>query len=315
MKILSLNGGGVRGILSARVGERLCESSPEFHKDADVIAGTSTGGLIALGLSAGMSWRELVSFYYDKCPEIFKDSWLDNLADINVGGVSLRGAQYDNEPLRYELTRVFGDMTLGDLYQDVLIPAFDFTNWRAKFFSKKHDPHEPVVEVAMATSAAPLVFPLWKNRWVDGGAVANDPAVSALAYVLNPKNGYTTDAIMQMTVDPPCMLALGTGDLNKQPRPARADRGLLDWARDLADVFFEGGLMAPVYQVTQFMGPRYLFVNPRLEAYIPMDGGGWRGREQVRQSLDLLLEYADAHDLSLAETWLQTIWGQPQVEQ
>src|SRR5258707_14330654 len=94
-RILSFDGGGIRGLVTLAILKRLEAQIPNLIKDADLLAGTSTGGIIALGLAAGKSIDEMISLYQDNGKEIFDDSWLDDLKDI--GGLS--GADYDQKNL------------------------------------------------------------------------------------------------------------------------------------------------------------------------------------------------------------------------
>ncbi|RMF65346.1 MAG: hypothetical protein D6746_00605, partial [Bacteroidetes bacterium] len=167
-RILSLDGGGIRGLLSAVVLEQLDAACPGWRDRIDLIAGTSTGGILALGLAFGLTPTDLRVLYYDKGGDIFHDTLLDDLHDL---GRAI-GAEYDNRYLRRELERIFGDTPLGKLRKKVLIPAFDLDNedpdpekrtWKPKFFhnfgGRDSDADVRVVDVALYTSAAPTYFP------------------------------------------------------------------------------------------------------------------------------------------------------------
>jgi predicted acylesterase/phospholipase RssA len=94
-RILTFDGGGVRGAYTAMLLQRLSSGVPRFIDSVDLLAGTSTGGIIALGLASGRTPNELVSLYRDNAAKIFDSSWLHELADLH--GVS--GAEYDNSNL------------------------------------------------------------------------------------------------------------------------------------------------------------------------------------------------------------------------
>jgi patatin-like phospholipase/acyl hydrolase len=81
-RILSLDGGGIRGLLSAVILERLERLAPGWLDQVDLIAGTSTGGILALGLAHGVQPAELRKLYFEKGKKIFDDSWIDNLVDL-----------------------------------------------------------------------------------------------------------------------------------------------------------------------------------------------------------------------------------------
>ena len=90
----------------------------------DLLAGTSTGGLLALAIAHQLSLATIQDVYIKKGKKIFDDSWWDNVVDLG----KLRGADYNIEPLRHELDALFGSTTLGQLQKRVLIASFDLDN-------------------------------------------------------------------------------------------------------------------------------------------------------------------------------------------
>jgi len=141
-RVLSIDGGGIRGIVTTVMLQRLAARAglEGFLDKVDLITGTSTGGLLALGIAHGLDLEEIRSFYELDGPEIFDDSWLDDLLDLG----KLRGADYKTAPMRRVLKRILGeDTTLGRLKKRVLITAFDMDNenpdemkrtWKPKLF-------------------------------------------------------------------------------------------------------------------------------------------------------------------------------------
>src|SRR5207247_1022241 len=175
--ILSVDGGGIRGLYAAVLLDRLTREVPTLVDRADLVAGTSTGGIIALGLAHGLAPADLVALYRDRAKAIFDDSWLDDLKDL--GG--LTGADYDNDKLKTRMEDVLGKKTrLKQLKKRVLVPTFDLDNespdpgkrmWKPKFFHNYPGPDsdggELVVDVALRTSAAPTYFPTYQG-YIDG---------------------------------------------------------------------------------------------------------------------------------------------------
>src|ERR1039458_6358290 len=138
-RILSFDGGGIRGLVTLAILKRLEAQIPNLIKGADLLAGTSTGGIIALGLAAGKSVDEMISLYTDNGKDIFDDSFLDDIRDI--GGIV--GADYDQKTLEKILKGMFKDMRLKELGKRVLIPSFNLDDgdkdetkrtWNPKFF-------------------------------------------------------------------------------------------------------------------------------------------------------------------------------------
>ncbi len=189
-KILSFDGGGIRGIVTLTILQRLEQHCPGFIKSADLYAGTSTGGIIALGLAAGKSVTDMLNLYVMNGQKIFDDSWLKDV--VHLGDII--GAQYSQDNLQAILQGIFGNMTLGQLGKKVLIPSFDLDytdpehpdqhSWSPKFFhnfeGSDSDGSELVVDVALSTSAAPTYFPSHKG-YIDGGVLANNPTMAAVA--------------------------------------------------------------------------------------------------------------------------------------
>jgi patatin-like phospholipase/acyl hydrolase len=304
-RILTIDGGGIRGIFAARVLHRLEQSSPGLIARVNLLAGTSTGGIIALGLAGGLSPDDLVRLYRDHAKDVFDDSWLDDLRDI--GGVI--GADYDNKKLKRVLERQFGTKRLRDLSKRVLVPAFDLDNgddprrdpaapraWKAKFFHNFPGPDsdgaESVVDVALRTSAAPTYFPSYQG-YIDGGVVANNPAVAALAQAIHPATG-------GQKLDDVRLLSIGTGFNPTFIRGTRLDWGYAQWARPLITLMIDGVMGVADYQCKQLLRECYHRIDLRLPRAIPLDD-----TKNVRE----LIVLADRLDLTAAKRWVDKFFA------
>ena len=190
-RILSIDGGGIRGVFPAAFLAKLEEDLdyPIGHY-FDLIAGTSTGGIIAIGLALGHSASEILRLYETKGPIIFDQ------AESGIKGFLKRqfrkakhfvwGPKYDSKALRECLSTVFGDRKLGDATTRLLIPAWHPETQNVYIFKTAHhvrlqtDYKEFAVDAAMATAAAPTYFAqhLTANdvSLMDGGIWANNPA-------------------------------------------------------------------------------------------------------------------------------------------
>jgi patatin-like phospholipase/acyl hydrolase len=233
VKLLCLDGGGVRGVLQARVLDRLEQTHP-FLAKVDRFAGTSVGAINAMWLSMGRPMSELVELYTKAAPYIFgKNSSLGFFA---------------KNALRGQLVKHLGDARLRDLKRPVLAGAMCASG--AKFF----DPFDPkdrgelVVDVILAATAAVPALPPHKG-FVDGGVLANDPSAPALKWV-----GAGADT---------WLLSVGTGEGPPKPRP-----GLLQQVINAADV---GQRVVTESACRQALGDRYCRVQPRLARTIRLD--------------------------------------------
>ncbi|THD34492.1 MAG: patatin [Sphingomonas sp.] len=195
-RILSIDGGGIRGILPATlladIEQRYCNGVP-IGEHFDLIAGTSTGGIIALALAIGLPASRIASVYAEHGDEIFPAPKRFRAARRLIAGISsLRSYKYDREPLERELRQVFGNATMGDATRRLCVPSFDgFTE--VNVFKTPHHPdfkldwREELVTVALATSAAPTFFSVYANgdrRFADGGVWANNPVMIGLVDAL-----------------------------------------------------------------------------------------------------------------------------------
>ena len=160
MKVLAIDGGGVRGVLPASfiaaVEEQVDGSVAEYF---DLIVGTSTGGIIALGLGAGLSAADIRDFYLERGPRIFRGRRILRRAR------HWATAKYDPRRLRAELEEVFGDKRIGESKTRLVIPSMDVNSGRVRLWKTAHnvrlvqDYRQRMVDAAMATSAAPTFFP------------------------------------------------------------------------------------------------------------------------------------------------------------
>lgn len=250
-KILSIDGGGIRGIIPAmvlteiekRTGQRIAEMF-------DLVAGTSTGGILALGLNKpgpdktpAYTAGELVKLYDEKGPRIFSRSVWHR---IRAMGNAVE-EKYPSESIEAVLEQYFGDAMLSQSIADVLVTSYEIEQRRPFFFKShkaKKNPEEfdfLMKDAARATSAAPTYFepnqikingPLERLGLIDGGVYANNPAACALVEATSKFDAPPEDVYM---------LSLGTGELTRPIRYEDATGwGLIQWAQPLLNVVFDG---------------------------------------------------------------------------
>lgn len=190
-QILSLSGGGYMGLYTARVLQRLEEHSGRpLRESFDLIAGTSIGGIIALGLAAGTPAAKICTHFYEHGPRIFPARLDTRFVFARLLSQIFCGASYSPAPLKDAIDAVLGsDIRIDQLGQRVIIPTVNMTSGAPQVFKTPHHPSFvrdgalSCIDVALATSAAPTFFPLHKindQRYSDGGLYANSPDFMAL---------------------------------------------------------------------------------------------------------------------------------------
>jgi uncharacterized protein len=257
-RVLAIDGGGIRGIVPAVLLDRLETLADRPIRDLfDLIVGTSTGGILTLGLTTPdgdghprYRAAELLRLYLDDGPRIFRRPAGHRLRTANA----LLGPRYPADGLEEVLAREFGEVRLRDLLGDVLVPAYETEIREPWFFRSRRarasDGYDFLVrDVARATSAAPVHFSPARITggdgvsWtlIDGGIYANNPAMCGVVEAMA-----AHDPADVVTV------SLGTGGLT---RPLPYDRirgwGLLGWAGTILDVVFDGISDTTDFQVAQ----------------------------------------------------------------
>ena len=190
--ILSIDGGGIKGIFPAallsRVEQQLLNGQ-SVAKYFDMITGTSTGGIIALGLANGLTAAELLAMYMDRGQEIFPltpDNWVGRMKKKMNTASSQFLYRYDETPLNQILNDVFGYRLLRESQNRLCIPSFEGKHSEVYIFKTPHHPDykldakEKLTTVARATSAAPTFFRSLEAdqyTFVDGGVWCNNPVM------------------------------------------------------------------------------------------------------------------------------------------
>lgn len=264
--IVSLDGGGIRGALSAALLSAI-QRRQAFLEHVDLFAGTSTGGILALGLAQGLAPEKLVQLYSRRGGEIFgRRDFLDTiLGDTD----EIYRAKYGTDQLKRVLLEELGDGKLAQLRKKVLVSSFDLESgstgqWKPKFFhnyaGKGSDGDETIVDVALRTSAAPTYFPSYQG-YVDGGVVANNPAACALAKAV--KSGQHLQDIR--------LLSVGTGFNPHRIAGESHDWGTAQWLSRILELVMEGSLDVPHYQCQQLLEHRYHRLQVKLPEPMKLD--------------------------------------------
>jgi patatin-like phospholipase/acyl hydrolase len=245
-RILSLDGGGIMGAFAASAlaaferatGRRIVEHF-------DLITGTSTGGIIAVGLAMGATAEAIARFYETEGPKIFPkrngiQKWLGRVRDVFR-------PRFSNDALRAAVQGVVGDKPLKEAKTRLVIPTYDVNTGKVYLFKTPHhlgySHHADLtaVDVALATSAAPTYFPAHtipgRGTFIDGGLWANCPAMVGLVEALD---------FLDQRREQVRMLSLSTTSYPfRLDRPERL-RGLVGWAPKIIDTFMFGQAQAAV---------------------------------------------------------------------
>jgi patatin-like phospholipase/acyl hydrolase len=279
-KVLAVDGGGIRGLIPALVLAEIESRTKRPICDLfDLLAGTSTGGIIALGLvkpgadgKPAKSATDIVNIYQQTGTKIFPQTFLQGL---HVGLV--RGAKYDAKGLESVVQDQFGDARLKDALKPVLIPSHDIGTQMPMFFKSVQARLSPSADFAMrdvvrATTAAPTFFTPTRIQpadgsksyaLVDGGIDAGNPALCAYAEAI--KMGNAGSGVL--------MVSLGTGEQGwSLDYQAACQWGAVEWAPNLIGMALDGSNVTVDYQLRQILqteAPPQLYYRFQ----VTLDGG------------------------------------------
>jgi len=288
--ILSIDGGGIRGIIPGQIllhTEKLLQevsgdSDRRIADHFDLIAGTSTGGILSCAyLIPDEDGRpkykapDVVNIYFERGQEIFTNTLMHRIKSL--GGVL--DEKYPADGLEKALSDYFGDTKLNELLKPTLITAYDIRRRRAKFFTQ-HDAHQPasnfyVRDITRATASAPGYFQVANIRsmdkkyypLIDGGVFANNPAMCAYAEVRKTsKRENNTVGAAEMA-----MLSLGTGYARNSFKHKDAQHwGLAEWMVPLVDIMMSGVSETVDYELLQLFDTtghpeQYVRINGELK--------------------------------------------------
>jgi patatin-like phospholipase/acyl hydrolase len=283
-RILSLDGGGMRGIFTASVIAQLeHDLSIRLAEHVDLIVGTSTGGIIGLGLAAGKSGDDMRDFYTNEGARIF--------ARPRSLPRRLRQPKYDRRVLDEMLQREFGQLRLNDLNTAVCITAHELVAGTTRVW--KDDHHEQLTgggdqlvwKVAAATAAAPAYFAPVQlgaaDSHVDGGIWANNPALVGITEAVR-YAGRTLEDIQ--------LLSIGTTSRTFQVRDhEHASRmGLVAWLKEARDLLLGDCVsMASDKQAELLLPPEsYLRLNSERATKVALDDyEGCKGLREVGEQV------------------------------
>jgi len=274
-RILSIDGGGIRGVFPAAYLaeiERRFLAGDSIANHFDMIAGTSTGGIIALALAHGMTAQQALGIYTERGARIFPvrtgaKKWARNFR-------WLFKPKHDPSALKDELLRVFGDKVLDDARTRLVIPSFEGLHGEPFLYKTPHHPdyqmdrHKKFAHVALHTTAAPSYYPAVDDDgyiMIDGGIWANNPVMNAVVDAL---------ACFDVARENIRVLSLGTGESTFTVDAKAQNGGFAEWA------FMRSFDAAARAQSKNALGQTYLLVGknnviridaPETDKQIAMD--------------------------------------------
>jgi hypothetical protein len=277
VKALAVDGGGIRGLIPALVlAEIEARTGRRIATMVDLIAGTSTGGIIACALARPdpMPAARIAELYERDGPAIFKRRLTKEISSA-AGYIDER---YDAGALVATLRTHLGETRLNQATVPVILTVYDLEA-RAALLLRSDRDAVPMVDAAHATSAAPTYFEpvrIGARTLVDGGVFAVNPSVFAYA---------------EAGGAPDLLLSLGTGELTRPlPYAEVRDWGKLEWAEPILGVVFDGGADAVDLQLAALAGDRYLRLQTRLdEASDDLDDASAENLAALRREAERLI--------------------------
>lgn len=298
-QILSIDGGGIKGLFTAALLAKFEEDlNINVVDHFDLLAGTSTGGIIALGLASGMRPKEIVEFYKSYGPKIFEFEG----GTFSKLWAHLFGALYDSQNLEDALKECFGDKRLGECSERVVIPSYDLGQDDVYLFKTGHhpritrDPKVPIWKAAMATAAAPTYFSSFTKvehvRLIDGGIWANNPSVVGITEAIN---------LLDVKLNSIRLLNLGTTSEVTHRSKKLDDGGRWAWKKDALPLALRGQSIGAFNQAQLMIGKENTL---RIDPTVPDDVFGL-DKLNIDELLALAATKSRIHSPTLSESFFK----------
>jgi patatin-like phospholipase/acyl hydrolase len=292
--IMTFDGGGVKGCLSATLVDRLYELDPDIIDKTTLFSGTSIGSIIALALAYGLSTRDI--------RELFSEENVKNV--FNPSYSELVRPKYNNNNLKQLLLRVFPqDLKLKDLKKYVIIPTFSLGcsgengSWQPVFLNNlpwSTTSESYVIDAALSSSAAPIYFPSHEGC-IDGGVVANDPSLVALIHAID-KEG------LNEKVENIRLLSIGTGYKSECIETSTTGWGAIEWvthknpSTPLLSLMFNANTALSCSLCSKLLDQNYFKLNPNLSRGVALDS---------YSQVNYLRKLGENYNLDRAINWIE----------
>ena len=292
IRILSIDGGGLRGLIPVLILKEIEKRSGKRITDLfDLVAGTSTGGLIACGITVSDDGKtpmytlsQIEDIYTKQGKDIFPKSNFIKSLIMKVS--SLKNPKYSATGLQNVLTGLLGQKRITDCIRPIFISSYDLNNNEAILFKSRHAQNYPennalLVDVCRATSAAPTYLPAFDLNYenkqrvcIDGGIYMNNPTVGAIIE-LTKYGSEDPYKLPNLKLDDIAVLSLGTGHYNSEIARHKVEGwGVLDWATRITDVMMQAVNQTTNYEALELTADaNFLRINPLIEdaRYAEMD--------------------------------------------
>lgn len=298
-KILSIDGGGIKGLYSAQVLARFEEHFSCLLSDKfDLICGTSTGAILALAIALKIRMSKAVKFYEQQGPIIFSEGikkypFANVLLSIKQSIIS---AKYSSKELEEALVQVFENKKMKDCNNMVCIPALNINDFSCCIFKKDYgtnsrDNNKRCVDVALASAAAPTYFPVKEiddMQYADGGLYANNPTlVGLLEFIYKVLPQFPEYNFNRVEI-----LSISSFEMAHGQKHGRNNKSFWNWKSTLFDAYsqgqakFEAFLLSKIIPQLKFEVCHYRVRNaipsPEISALIDLDSASQKALKELK---------------------------------
>jgi patatin-like phospholipase/acyl hydrolase len=296
-RILAIDGGGMHGYASLTLLKRLLNKKPDLIEKVDLLAGTSIGGILALGIAAGHSISDIDSNFLIGMPIAFNTT-----CTRLIGFAAGICTKYDNSNFKNYLDNLYGNKTLGELNKKILITTFCMDNevqdnrrWKAKIFHNfegtDSDGDVKAVDAAMATSAVPVFFPMY-DKYIDGAFACNNPSLIALTQTQDKR------AVIEPRPSIHDISILSIGSIkNEYIKERNVCWGYFNWVKPILHLATEKDILITNYQCKALIGDKYHRMQPIID-----------GEMDNFDQINLIKTTAMEYDINDTLDWLDKHW-------
>jgi patatin-like phospholipase/acyl hydrolase len=298
-----MDGGGIFGVHTAVILQRLEAACPGFIEKTDLFAGTSIGGMIGLILAAGFTPDDAMKVYTN-AGAFFTRSWCRRI----LSKIGLK-ALYDNTGRQQILSQWLGTTTLGQLKKYVVVQSFDLNAspaWDGVVFhnipATANSPYPDssnmlAVDAGMATSAAPMYFPSY-GSYVDGGVASNNPATTAITMTQDKTLSWP---FAETPIQNVKLFSIGRTYAGDQITTPNYDGGYIGWLPHILEILLTGNQSMVNYEAQELLGDGFFRHNGAIPASLNVD-------IDDASAIPALIAWSQSLDLTNEIAWIKANW-------